>query len=101
MVKDKVNGKIIGLVNFYDWNKEKQTASRGTLIDPEFQNQGFGKAAILKSNEYVFKDMGLKRIELYVEADNHRSRHITEKLGYKFDRYDPVKKRYYYYMEAV
>jgi RimJ/RimL family protein N-acetyltransferase len=43
--------------------------------------------------------MKLKRIELYVEADNERSRHITEKLGYTLDRFDPIKQRYYYYME--
>jgi hypothetical protein len=27
------------------------------------------------------------------------SRYITEKLGYKLDRYDETKGRYYYYME--
>lgn len=99
MVEDKTSGKIVGMVNFYDWNKEKKVASRGTLIDPEFQNRGFGKEAIFQSNEYAFSVLGLNRIELYVEADNEKSRHITEKLGYKFVRFDDAKKRYYYYME--
>jgi RimJ/RimL family protein N-acetyltransferase len=99
MVKDEKNGNIVGFVNFYEWNKEKGIASRGTLIDPEFQNQGFGKAAIKESNRYAFEEMKLKKIELYVEADNERSRHVTEKLGYTFERFDPKKQRYYYYME--
>lgn len=99
MVKDIRSDEIVGMVNFYGWNKEKQTASRGTLIDPKFQNKGYGKAAILISNKYAFDEMKLTRIELYVEGDNEVSRHITEKLGYKFDRYNPQKDRYYYFMD--
>lgn len=99
MVQNKLDGQIVGFVNFYEWDKKKAKASRGTLIDPQYQNQGFGKAAIEKSNQYAFEEMKLKRIELYIEADNKISRHITEKLGYVFDRFDPAKRRYYYYME--
>lgn len=99
MVQNQKDGKIVGFVNFYKWDKENAKADRGTLIDPEYQNKGFGKAAILASNEYAFENMGLKKIELYVEADNERSRHITEKLGYILDRFDPIKQKYYYYME--
>lgn len=99
VVQNKKNGEIVGFVNFYEWSKKNAKASRGTLIDPKYQNQGFGKAAILESNKYAFEEMKLKRIELYVEADNERSRHITEKLGYTFERFDPIKQRYYYSME--
>ena len=99
MVKDVRSDEIVGMVNFYDWDKEKQVASRGTLIDSKFQNRGYGKAAILVSNKYAFDEMKLTRIELYVEGDNEVSRHITEKLGYKFDRYNPQKDRYYYFMD--
>jgi len=98
IVKDKDSGKIVGFVNFYDWDKKKRVASRGTLIDSKYQNKGYGKAAILESNRYAFKEMKLKRIELYVEEDNKVSRHITEKLGYKYDRYDSKKKRHHYFM---
>ncbi|MBP9759418.1 GNAT family N-acetyltransferase [Candidatus Dojkabacteria bacterium] len=99
MVKDVVSCEIVGMVNFYDWDKEKQTASRGTLIDPKFQNKGYGKAAIFLSNKYAFDEMKLTRIELYVEGYNEVSRHITEKLGYKLDRYDSKKDKYYYFMD--
>lgn len=99
MVKDVSSDEIVGIVNFYAWDKENKVASRGTLIDPKFQNKGYGKAAILLSNKYAFNEMKLKRIELYVEGDNEVSRHITEKLGYKLDRYNPQKDRYYYFMD--
>lgn len=98
MVEDG-GGEVVGFVNFYDWNKENKTASRGTLIDSKYQNKGYGKTAIKTSNDYAFDTMLLNRIELYVSGSNEVSRHITEKLGYKFDRYDPKKDRYYYYME--
>ena len=99
MVKDEKKGHIVGFVNFYEWDKGKAIASRGTLIDPVYQNQGFGKASIEESNKFAFEEMGLKRIELYVEADNKKSRHVTEKLGYILDRFDPIKQKYYYYMD--
>lgn len=96
MIEDTETKQIVGFVNFYEWKKETKTASRGTLIAPEYQNQGFGKAAIEASNKYAFEKMDIQRIELYIEADNEVSRHITEKLGYIFDRFDPKKQRYYY-----
>ena len=99
MVNDINSNEIVGMVNFYDWDKEKHVASRGTLIDPKFQNRGYGKASILLSNNYAFDEMKLTRIELYVEGYNEVSRHITEKLGYKFDRYNSKKDRYYYFMD--
>lgn len=99
MIQNQKNGEIVGFVNFYQWDKENAKASRGTLIDTEYQNQGFGKAVIKESNRYAFEEMKLKKIELYIEADNERSRHVTEKLGYTFERFDPKKQRYYYYME--
>ncbi len=99
MVKDVDSCEIVGMVNFYGWDKEKKVASRGTMIDPKFQNKGYGKAAILLSNKYAFDEMKLSRIELYVEGYNEVSRHITEKLGYKLDRYNTKKDRYYYFMD--
>ncbi len=99
MVEDLDLEKIVGFVNFYDWDREKKVASRGTLIEPKYQNRGYGKVAILESNKYAFKKMNLERIELYVDKDNEVSKHITEKLGYKLDRYDDKKKRYWYYMD--
>lgn len=99
MVGKKENGQIVGFVNFYEWDKDKGIASRGTLIDPKYQNQGYGKAAILESNRYAFSRMGLKKIELYVQGDNKKSRHITERLGYKFDKHDSGQDRFYFYME--
>lgn len=100
MIRDDNLKKIVGFVNFYDWNKNRQVASRGTLIDPKYQNQGYGKAAIKNSNKYAFEKMKLKRIELYVDDENKISRHLTEKLGYKYDKYDPKKKRHYFYMDS-
>lgn len=100
MVVDSGTNMTVGFVNFYDWDKLRGVASRGTVIDPKYQNMGFGKEAILASNEYAFKKMGLKRIELYISGDNKISRHITEKIGYKLDRFDTETNRYYYFMEA-
>lgn len=91
--------KIIGFVNFYNWNKNKATASMGILIDPKYQNQGFGKISVEESNRYAFDKMKLKRIELYVEADNERSKHVMEKAGYILDHFNPIKQKYFYYID--
>jgi RimJ/RimL family protein N-acetyltransferase len=99
MIVDVSRDNVVGFMNFYKWNKELGVASRGTLIDPNYQNQGYGKAAIQASNDYAFNQMNLKRIELYVSGSNKVSKHITEKLGYTFEYYSPTKDRYYYFME--
>lgn len=98
MIKDSEEGRIIGFVNFYNWDKKKATASIGILIDPKYQNQGFGKIAVSEANNYAFDKLGLKRIELYVEADNQRSKHVMEKAGYILDHFNSAKQKYFYYM---
>jgi len=98
MIRDDQGGNVIGFVNFYNWDKNKATASMGILIDPKYQNQGYGKIAIKEVNNYAFDKLGLKKIELYVESVNQRSRHVMEKAGYIFDHFNPIKQKYFYYM---
>lgn len=99
MVQNKKNGDIVGFVNLYEWDRRNAKASMGILIDPKYQNQGFGKIAIEELNKYAFKEMKLKRINLYVEADNKRSKYVMEKMGYILDRFDSKKHKYYYHLE--
>jgi RimJ/RimL family protein N-acetyltransferase len=45
MVQDLHTKSIVGMVNFYDIDREKNIADWGIVIDPSFAGKGYGQAA--------------------------------------------------------
>lgn len=98
MVQDLHTKDIVGMVNFYDIDRENNIADWGVVIDPYFTGKGYAQAAGKASIAYGFNTLGLQAIELYIECYNLVSQHIHEKLGYVRERQDE-KKRFIYKME--
>ncbi len=61
-----------------------RSAEIGILIGevPE-QNRGYGSDAILTLTRFGFDTLGLNRLEIRSQADNERSMHLYERLGFK------------------
>lgn len=100
LVQDTETAIIVGVIVFYDWNREQGIIQRGTLIDPHYQTMGYGTAAMTQSQVFAIQELGVKRIEVYVEGYNTVGRHLVEKLGYTLDRYESSRDRYHYFAEA-
>lgn len=95
LIQDHKTKKIVGMINFYEWNKIKKTAEWGVVIDPKFQGMGYATAAYKASVDYGFQKLNLKKITIYIEEHNKASRHIAEKVGYKFRKVNEKKQRVY------
>ncbi len=52
-------------------------------IDPEYWNQGYAFEAGSAVLKYCFGTLGFIRISAQISANNHNSRHLAEKLGFK------------------
>ena len=53
----------------------------------KMQNKGYGTEALMRSVEYGFGELELRRIYLAVYADNPRAIHVYEKCGFReYDR---------------
>lgn len=52
-------------------------------IDPEYWNNGYAFEAGKAVLKYCFETLGFTRISAQISADNQRSRHLAEKLGFE------------------
>lgn len=84
---EKDTREFIGNIEFF--NRVDDEAEWGIVITTNKQNKGYGKEALLRSVEYGFNELNLKRIYLEVYANNPRAIHIYENCGFKeYDRTD-------------
>ena len=84
---EKDTREFIGNIEFF--NRVDDETEWGIVITTNKQNKGYGKEALLRSVEYGFNELNLKRIYLEVYANNPRAIHIYENCGFKeYDRTD-------------
>lgn len=89
--------EVIGNLNFYSIEFKQRTAPMGILIDPQYQNKGFGKKALALGIEYAKQELNLiKLTPVYVEEFNTVSKHLLESFGFKLKRHSRKEKRFYY-----
>ena len=84
---EKDTREFIGNIEFF--NRVDDEAEWGIVITTNKQNKGYGKEALLRSVEYGFNELNLRRIYLSVYANNPRAIHVYENCGFKeYDRTD-------------
>jgi putative acetyltransferase len=72
--------------------RSNHVATLGTLAThPQFQGQGIG-TQFMKALFEKLKDNGIKRVELYVEADNPNAQQFYKKLGFQ---HEGILKKYF------
>ena len=95
-------GELIGGCDLDSTSPENRSASLGIAIgDKAYWDGGYGTDAMRTLCRFGFEMMNLHRIELEVYGNNHRARHVYEKVGftlevtkrqgtYKFGQYHDV-----------
>lgn len=77
-----LNDKVIGFVSIKKVNRINKSGTLGIVLDPNYINMGIGKA-ILKKFFKDLKDVGFRKIILYVAAFNKRAINLYTKLGFR------------------
>ncbi len=78
------DGRYIGNCGLHNVGMRHRSAEVGIFIgDTTEQNHGYGRDAIVTVTRFGFDTLGLNRIEIRSQADNERSMHLYEKLGFK------------------
>lgn len=72
-----------GAIGYNDLNLEHKKVEIGFWIFPDFWGKGYMKECALKIIEYLFHEIGVHRIEAYVEEKNKNSIRLLSKLGFK------------------
>lgn len=74
----------IGLIDLYDFDPRHLRAGIGIVISQsEHRNRGFGGEALTLLCSYAFNVLDLHQLYAGVSADNLRSIHLFEKLGFQ------------------
>jgi len=78
------DGRYIGNCGLHNVDMRHRSAEVGIFIgDTTEQNHGYGRDAIMTVTRFGFDTLGLNRVEIRSQADNERSMHLYEKLGFK------------------
>jgi RimJ/RimL family protein N-acetyltransferase len=78
------DGRYIGNCGLHHVDMRNRSAEIGILIgEVSEQNRGYGSDAILTLTRFGFDTLGLNRLEIRSQADNERSMHLYERLGFK------------------
>ncbi|MRN56103.1 GNAT family N-acetyltransferase [Paenibacillus monticola] len=90
----KSENKVIGTCGFHGWMKNHYKAEIGYELTPKYWRQGFMTEVIEKVIEYGFNDLGLNRIEAFVEPGNMGSRKVLGKI--EFTEEGTLKEHFYW-----
>jgi len=85
-VNDRLAGQLT--VGGITWGSLR-AAYIGYWIDQRHAGQGFTPTAVAMAVDYCFETLGLHRIEINVRPENHASRRVPEKLGFRVEGLRP------------
>jgi diamine N-acetyltransferase len=84
MIISRKENKPIGAIDLFDYDPFHLRAGVGILInDQENQGKGFAQEALTVLKRYAFEYLHLKQLYCSIGADNTKSQHLFEKLGFK------------------
>ncbi|MEF2967180.1 GNAT family protein [Paenibacillus sp. M1] len=89
----KPGNKVIGTCGYHNWSKEHYKAEIGYELNPEYWRQGVMTEVLQEIMRFGFEDLGLNRVEAYIDPDNIRSRFLLEKTGFHEEGY--LKQNFY------
>lgn len=75
-------GSVIGRCGLFDFEKAEEHAALGYILGRAHWGKGFMREALTVLIDAAFKDMGLRRLEAKVEAENTASTRLLRRLGF-------------------
>ena len=76
-------GRIVGMVGFHSVNWAHSSTTIGYWLDEGHQGRGLMTRAVRTLVDHAFGVWDLHRVEIHAAVDNHRSRAIPERLGFR------------------
>ncbi|MBL8604512.1 MAG: GNAT family N-acetyltransferase [Myxococcales bacterium] len=79
------DGQIAGMIGYHliDWPNRR--TSIGYWISRRFEGRGLMTGAVKALTQHAFQELGLHRLEIRAATENHRSRGVAERAGYRFE----------------
>ncbi|RUW48270.1 N-acetyltransferase [Mesorhizobium sp. M1A.F.Ca.ET.072.01.1.1] len=81
-VADIETDRCLGLVSYHDGHIRNKRAAIGYFINPAYQSRGMATEAVSAMLDFCFDDLGLHRLQAFIDPNNTPSRKLVEKLGF-------------------
>ncbi|MBM7645410.1 ribosomal-protein-serine acetyltransferase [Scopulibacillus daqui] len=75
--------ELCGMVGFHSYHWANRSTSIGYWLSKDFQGKGIMTRACQAIIRYAFSSLHMNRIEIRCAEENHKSRAIPERLGFK------------------
>ncbi|OPX61865.1 MAG: putative acetyltransferase YhhY [Methanomassiliicoccales archaeon PtaB.Bin134] len=80
------DGRPIGNTGIEEISWRYRRASIGIMIgEKDHWNRGYGSDAVNTLLRYCFEELGMRRVELITDSDNHRAQKAYAKCGFKVE----------------
>ena len=84
-ITDKETGAFYGGAGFNDRSHEHKKAEVGMWLLPDYWGQGILKEVMPAIVDFAFSDLGLHRIEGFVESDNMKCKSAMAKVNFQLE----------------
>jgi len=83
LVIERISDKqVIGSADLYDIDHHHRRATIGILIDPQFQQQGYGKVALEELKIYATQFLSIENLHGYISVNNNHSTKLFLNAGF-------------------
>src|SRR5712691_6464677 len=79
-VREAATGELVGQCEVR--RRETGIGEMSYVVFPRYRGAGFASRAVRLACDYAFAELGVERMELYLEPDNPASRGVARKAGF-------------------
>jgi RimJ/RimL family protein N-acetyltransferase len=80
---EALDGEFLGMAMFVELESRGRQGEIGYVVAPEARGQGVATRAVRLLTEWGFSELGLERIELWIDTTNPGSERVAERAGYR------------------
>jgi RimJ/RimL family protein N-acetyltransferase len=85
LVVDAASDELLGSAGLVRIDWEEARGEVGYWLAREARGRGVATGAVRMVSRWAFENLAIERLEIHTEPDNHRSRRVAERAGYKFE----------------
>ena len=76
------NGQVVGAIGL-DVDDRLRQGTTGYWCAPGVRGRGLTTRALCLLSRHAFEELGVERMQLYTDPENHASQRVAEKAGYQ------------------
>jgi ribosomal-protein-serine acetyltransferase len=77
--------QLIGGIGMHHWNHELKLAQVGYWISRECQGRGLMHRSAVRFLDFLFRKVGMNKVEMHIVTHNTRSLKLAERLGAQWE----------------